>query len=102
MGDATKLWSETEDVVENVTNGVNFYNILNHDKDDARSNHISHQREHTFTSPHVGKKIFKVFFVSEAKIYIVKSFMIRGQFSEQSKSIGNASKTNNPVMSMYV
>ncbi|XP_037796066.1 retinoid-inducible serine carboxypeptidase-like isoform X1 [Penaeus monodon] len=53
MGDATKLWSETEDVVENVTNGVNFYNILNHDKDDARSNHISHQREHTFTSPHV-------------------------------------------------
>ncbi|XP_037796067.1 retinoid-inducible serine carboxypeptidase-like isoform X2 [Penaeus monodon] len=55
MGDATKLWSETEDVVENVTNGVNFYNILNHDKDDARSNHISHQREHTFTSPHVAQ-----------------------------------------------
>ncbi|XP_063594723.1 retinoid-inducible serine carboxypeptidase-like [Penaeus indicus] len=53
MGDATKLWSEAEDVVENVTNGVNFYNILNHNKDDARSNHISHQREHTFTSPHI-------------------------------------------------
>nr|XP_027210786.1 retinoid-inducible serine carboxypeptidase-like [Penaeus vannamei] len=53
MGDATKLWSEAEEVVENVTNGVNFYNILNHDKDDARSNHIGHQREHTFTSPQI-------------------------------------------------
>ncbi|XP_042876881.1 retinoid-inducible serine carboxypeptidase-like isoform X1 [Penaeus japonicus] len=53
LGDATKLWSEAEEVVENVTNGVNFYNILNHDKDDTRNNRLSHQREHAFTSPHI-------------------------------------------------
>ncbi|KAK7076909.1 Retinoid-inducible serine carboxypeptidase [Halocaridina rubra] len=33
MENATMLWSETEELVENVTNGVNFYNILSPPED---------------------------------------------------------------------
>nr|XP_015211524.1 PREDICTED: retinoid-inducible serine carboxypeptidase isoform X2 [Lepisosteus oculatus] len=33
---ATELWSNTETVVEQNTNGVNFYNILTQDPDEAR------------------------------------------------------------------
>lgn len=28
MVEATKLWGQAEELIENVTNGVNFYNIL--------------------------------------------------------------------------
>ncbi|KAM9391916.1 retinoid-inducible serine carboxypeptidase [Pholidichthys leucotaenia] len=34
---ATKLWSEAESVVEQNTNGVNFYNILTQDPDEKRA-----------------------------------------------------------------
>ncbi|CAL4158081.1 unnamed protein product [Meganyctiphanes norvegica] len=53
MKNATKLWSETESVIEKVTNGVNFYNILTHDGlSSTTSNQIN--RIKRFSKPYLG------------------------------------------------
>ncbi|KAG0711955.1 Retinoid-inducible serine carboxypeptidase [Chionoecetes opilio] len=53
MADSTKLWGESEELIERVTNGVNFYNILKTtDKGNASSNHVvTAEGDHCFKSP---------------------------------------------------
>ncbi|XP_045613370.2 retinoid-inducible serine carboxypeptidase [Procambarus clarkii] len=41
MGQATELWGQAEDLIENVTNGVNFYNILKQAHKDNSSNAVT-------------------------------------------------------------
>ena len=58
MADSTKLWGEAEQLIETVTNGVNFYNILKTpDHSNTTYNHVirTPHRPRTFKSPELGK-----------------------------------------------
>nr|XP_053645516.1 retinoid-inducible serine carboxypeptidase-like isoform X1 [Cherax quadricarinatus] len=50
LGPATELWGETENLIENVTNGVNFYNILKEPCRANSSNAIASHTSHIFAS----------------------------------------------------
>lgn len=59
MAEATKLWAEAEELIENVTNGVNFYNILEQPHKENSSNHItggSGGSSYEFSSKYNGEK----------------------------------------------
>lgn len=58
MKEATQLWSQTEDLIENVTNGVNFYNILEKRHEDNSSNRIAGHLAHQFISKDYGETVF--------------------------------------------
>ncbi|XP_073516497.1 retinoid-inducible serine carboxypeptidase [Phyllobates terribilis] len=45
---ATELWSKTEDVIEENTDGVNFYNILSHES-------LMRRRAAEFSRPYIGR-----------------------------------------------
>ncbi|XP_050735127.1 retinoid-inducible serine carboxypeptidase-like [Eriocheir sinensis] len=60
MTDSTKLWGEAEQLIERVTNGVNFYNILKTPNNSSTANHITGtttplpiRDNHTFKTPEV-------------------------------------------------
>ncbi|XP_064085303.1 retinoid-inducible serine carboxypeptidase-like [Macrobrachium nipponense] len=52
MENATMLWSETEELVEKLTNGVNFYNILNPPEDSSSSSHEVSQLQTSTAEEH--------------------------------------------------
>lgn len=62
MTESTKLWGEAEELIERVTNGVNFYNILKTPNNSSSGNHIMGtttppptRDDHVFKTPEVGK-----------------------------------------------
>lgn len=66
MVEATKLWDEAEQLIESVTNGVNFYNILKTPNNTSSANQIMRNMPRTprddyvFKTPEVGKEALTI------------------------------------------